>query len=134
MEDNPTQLSNTGQIDWPRLIRTTSIVPRTSIELIGRYGSPAAAIAELPEITQRARGKRRVVAPPKADIRAELSRLDAAGGRKIALSDPNYPAALAAIAGPPPALFVRGDSALLNNPTIAILGARNAFYNGKRFA
>ena len=134
MEDNPTQLSDTEQVDWLRLVRTPSIGPRTFIELIERYGSPAAAIAELPEITQRARGKRRLVAPPEVDMRAELSRLDAAGGRMIAHSDPDYPAALAAIADPPPALFVKGDSTLLNNPTIAIVGARNASTNGKRFA
>ena len=134
MEDNPTQLSDTEQVDWLRLVRTPSIGPRTYIELIERYGSPAAAITELPEIAQRARGKRRLVAPPEADIRAELSRLDAAGGRMIALSDPDYPAALAVIADPPPALFLRGYSTLLNNPTIAIVGARNASTNGKRFA
>lgn len=51
----------------------------------------------------------------------------------IALSDPDYPAAPAAIADPPPALFVKGDSTLLNNPTIAIVAARNASTNGKRF-
>ena len=123
MEDHPTQLSDTEQVDWLRLVRTPSIGPRTFIELIERYGSPAAAITELPEIAQRARGKRRLFAPPEADIRAELSRLDAAGGRMIALSDPDYPAALAAIADPPPALLVKGDSTLLNNPTIAIVGA-----------
>ena len=50
MEGNPTRLSDTEQVDWLRLVRTPSIGARTFIELIERYGSPAAAIAELPEI------------------------------------------------------------------------------------
>ena len=50
MEGNPTRLSDTEQVDWLRLVRTPSIGARTFIELIERYGSPAAAIAELSEI------------------------------------------------------------------------------------
>lgn len=134
MDDAHTPLTDAQRIDWLRLIRTPSVGPRSFIELIERFGSPAEAISELPDIARRAKGKRRLVAPPPEDIHAELERLHAAGGRMVALCEPDYPAPLAAIADPPPVLFVRGDTGILQRPSVAIVGARNASSNGRRFA
>src|SRR4051794_14808703 len=40
--------------------------------------------------------------------------------------DPAYPALLDCIPDPPPVLWVRGDSAVLTRPTVAIVGSRAA--------
>ena len=134
METPGTPLTDTDRLDWLRLIRTPSVGPRLFIDLIERFGSPTTAIDALPEIARRAKGKRRLAAPPIADIEAELAHLQVTGGRMIALCEPEYPEPLAAIADPPPVLFVRGDTALLHRPILAIVGARNASSNGRRFA
>ncbi|MFX7033314.1 DNA-processing protein DprA, partial [Acinetobacter baumannii] len=44
------------------------------------------------------------------------------------------PASLAALESPPPILTVRGDSALLARPAVAIVGARNASAGAVRIA
>jgi len=134
MKHVPISLTDAQRIDWLRLIRTPSVGSRTFIELVQRFGDPAAAIAELPEIARRAKGRRKLVAPPVDDIHAELDRLAHAGGRMIALCEAEYPHPLSAIADPPPVLFVKGDADTLQKPMIAIVGARNASTNARRFA
>ena len=64
----------------------------------------------------------------QARARAENAFADAAGlgMEPIALTDERYPALLACVADPPPALWVRGDATLINRPTIAIVGSRAA--------
>jgi len=55
-----------------------------------------------------------------------IRRLEARGLRWLPRSDPRFPARLARIHDPPPGLFVRGsaDPALLERPSVAIVGAR----------
>ena len=134
MDEQRTELTDAERIDWLRLIRTPGVGPRNFVELVERFGSPAAVIAELPEISRRARGKRKPAAPDISGIEDEISRLAAAGGRMICLYEPGYPAALAAIPDPPPVLFVKGDASILSRPMVAVVGSRNASANGKRFA
>ncbi|HKP15777.1 MAG TPA: DNA-processing protein DprA [Gemmatimonadaceae bacterium] len=45
---------------------------------------------------------------------------------ELHLGDPNYPAALADCPHPPRTLWVRGDLAILDRPTVAIVGTRRA--------
>jgi DNA processing protein len=58
----------------------------------------------------------------------------ALGGRHMVIGDPDFPETLAATSDAPPALCLLGDDALLKRPIIAIVGARNASTNGRRFA
>ena len=63
----------------------------------------------------------------RAAIARRSRRSRAAPSRGIALvpwSDAAYPAALAAIADPPPVLWVRGNLAALARPAVAIVGSR----------
>jgi DNA processing protein len=69
-----------------------------------------------------------------ADAERELAALERAGADLVAWGEPDYPAALAAVDDAPPLLSVRGDLALLRRPAIALVGARNASANGRRFA
>lgn len=54
-----------------------------------------------------------------AMVRAREQQIDA-----IAWSDPEYPPALAAIIDPPPVLWLRGQRAALEQPSVAIVGSR----------
>jgi DNA processing protein len=59
-----------------------------------------------------------------------LTWLAAPGRALIAWDDTDYPAALLALADPPPAFFYVGRRELLNRPALAIVGSRNATPQG----
>ncbi len=63
---------------------------------------------------------------------AETTRhwLAAPGNHFLPLDDPSYPPLLREIADPPPYLFVKGNTALLSRPLVAIVGSRNATRQG----
>ena len=48
----------------------------------------------------------------------------------VTLADPGYPCRLKQIADPPPLLYVKGRSELLQQPALAIVGSRNATAQG----
>ncbi len=48
----------------------------------------------------------------------------------ITLADADYPQALLNIPDPPPLLYIKGDRALLNQPSLAVVGSRNATAQG----
>lgn len=127
-------LSAAEKLAWLRLARTESVGPITFHQLVRRFGSAAEALAALPSLAQR--GGRLValrlytVAQAEAEIAAH-ARL---GARLIAWGEPDYPPRLAALDDAPPLIGVIGDPALLAAPCVALVGARNASVNGRRFA
>lgn len=52
----------------------------------------------------------------------------------LQLNDPRYPLLLREIPDPPPVLFVRGDTSILNQIQLAIVGSRNPSAGGKQIA
>ncbi len=52
----------------------------------------------------------------------------------MAIGEPDYPAALRHIDGAPPLIAVRGETAVLARPAVAIVGSRNASIAGRKFA
>ncbi len=63
-----------------------------------------------------------------------MSALRRIGGRLVCWGEPLYPCALAAVEDAPPVLSVLGLAELLARPMVAVVGARNASANGRRFA
>ena len=116
-----------------RLIRTAGIGPVTYRQLIARFATAAAAIEALPTLARRGGGKPPTLADPAA-IDREMASTARLGARYVFIGEPDYPALLAEIDNPPPALIVRGDIALAHRPTVAIVGARNASAAACRFA
>lgn len=72
------------------------------------------------------RGEPEQVSTIRARASAALDRAKAHGLTPIAWSDPEYPAALAAIVDPPPVLWTRGVVPSLSRPAVAIVGSRGA--------
>lgn len=116
-----------------RLIRTERVGPVSFRQLVARFGSAAAALDALPDLAARAGGAPLRPCPP-AVAEAELSRIEALGGRLIAAGLPPYPALLASIDDAPPLLGALGDLRLLDRPAVAMVGARNASAAGCRLA
>lgn len=121
-------------MDWLRLIRAKGLRNRDALALLSRFGSAEAVCAATASQWTAAGVERAKVELPPAD--AETVRADAdwlAGGpdrHLITLHDTRYPEALRTITTPPLALFVRGDAGLLQQPQLAVVGARTATPQG----
>jgi DNA processing protein len=127
-------LNPAERLDWLRLIRSENVGPVTFYQLLARFGSAEAALAALPDVAQRGGRGRPLSLFPRAAAEREMQQLQAAGGRLVAWSEPDYPIALAALDDAPPVISIKGDASLLTRNAFAIVGARNASANGRRFA
>jgi len=98
-----------------------------------RFGTPANALAAVPDLARRGGGK----APPlrtRDDAEREIARVDRLGGRWLAVGQGLYPRLLAELEDAPPLLIARGNLNLLDRQAVAIVGARNASAAACRFA
>jgi len=130
----PRPLNPAERLDWLRLIRSENVGPVTFYQLLARYGSAAAALEALPELARRAGRKRPLALCARDAAEREMAAVAKAGARLVAWGEPDYPALLAAVDDAPPLLSLCGDAALLRRPAMAMVGARNASANGRRFA
>ena len=115
-----------------RLARTDRIGPVAFTQLIGRYGSALRALDALPNLVRKSGAAS--VPPPIETVEREIAAGDAIGARLLVLGDSDYPEMLAALDPPPPILWTRGRVDLLNQPSVAIVGARIASAGGQRIA
>ena len=127
-------LNPAERMDWLRLIRSENIGPITFYQLLARYGSATAALEALPDLARRGGRNGGIRVPTRADALKEMAAVERAGATLIAWGEPNYPPALTSVEDAPPLLSARGNLALASRRAIAIVGARNASANGKRFA
>jgi DNA processing protein len=130
----PRELNQGERLDWLRLIRSENVGPITFRQLLSRFGSVGAALDALPELARRGGRRRPIAICSRAVAESELARLEAARGFLIALCEPDYPPALAALEDAPPVLGCLGHAHLLRRNGVAIVGARNASANGRRLA
>ncbi|MBQ1500735.1 MAG: DNA-processing protein DprA [Sphingomonas sp.] len=116
-----------------RLLRSTNIGPVTYAQLIARFGSAEAALDALPMLAARGGGRAPVIADP-GTVRREIAAVERLRARYLFLGDADYPPLLAELENAPPALILRGRPELLDRPSVAIVGARNASAAACRFA
>jgi len=124
--------------DWLRLQEASGVGPFTAKLLFDAFGSPAAIFAAGHEALAAhvSPGVARALCTPPPPSIPPL--LDAAlawaaqpGQDVLALGDPGYPQALAAIPDPPLLLYIKGQARLLGQRALAIVGSRNATVQGK---
>ncbi len=116
-----------------RLIRTETIGPITFYRLIARYGSAVKTLEKLPDFFAKSnRGSPPIIFPYDAAM-VEINSLKSFGGRMVMFGDDDYPQWLSTVEDAPPVLSIKGNSELLSRPSIAIVGARNASANAKKF-
>lgn len=125
--------SDRDQIHWLQLIRSHRVGPATFLKLMAEFGSATAALAALPEIAAAA-GVKDYTPFPEAEAEREFTAGRKAGARLICLGAADYPAALQDISDAPPVLWAKGQAALLQRPSLALVGARNASSLGTRMA
>lgn len=116
-----------------RLIRTPHVGPVSWHQLMQRFGSGETALEALPDLVLRGGAGKARIAPAEIADR-EIERVAALGARHIFSDEDDYSPLLREVEGAPPVLIVRGDTAMLRRPCVAIVGARNASAIACRFA
>jgi DNA processing protein len=119
-------------IDNLRLIRSENVGPKSFMELLKLYGSVAAALQAIPELSSRY-GKVIKVAC-QGEIEKELEQCHKMGAKVITYLHDSYPKLLRSIHDFPPVITIFGREELLTQEKIAMVGARNASSNACRFA
>lgn len=122
------------KLAWLRLSRTENVGPVTFYKLVETYGSASEALRVLPELARRGGRKKPLNVPDQGQIEKEYKALRKIGGEIITADSAVYPLALAATSDAPPVLSVIGNTTLLNQSCIGIVGARNASVNGRKMA
>lgn len=125
--------SSQDQFDRLRLIRSPNIGPVSYRQLLTRFGSAKAALEALPDLVLRGGGKGAEIADPAA-IEREMKSVAGLGAQYLFLDDPDYPELLEHIDNAPPVLTYQGNLGLLQQSTVALVGARNASAGACRFA
>jgi DNA processing protein len=116
-----------------RLIRTSHVGPVSWQQLMQRFGSAEAAIEALPDLAQRG-GRAKLHIASVDSVEREIERVAELGARHVFIDENDYSPQLREVEGAPPVLTVRGDTAMLRQPCVAIVGARNASAVACRFA
>ncbi|MEO9903263.1 DNA-processing protein DprA [Nisaea sp.] len=116
-----------------RLIRTENVGPVTFQHLLARFGSARAALEQLPDLARQGGRRAKLKIPTPADIEKEMAANEAVGARLLVMGEPDFPAMLLQIEGAPAAVSILGHPHLFLEPSISIVGARNASGNAVRF-
>jgi len=128
------RLTDAQRLDWLRLIRSDNVGPRTFRALLNHYGSARGALAALPDLARRGGAARPIRIASREDAEREFKAARSRSVTLVAWGEADYPQRLQMIDDAPPLIAVSGNPAALNEPMIAIVGARNASAAGLRFA
>lgn len=124
------RVSHRFRLQWLQLARTKNVGPRAFTRLIDMFKDPGNALAELPKFTKYTERIGKIEVASEASVEQEMERTKKFGARFVLSCDEEYPKLLRKIQDYPPVLVVKGRVELLNQPSVAIVGARNASANG----
>ena len=123
-----------GLAAWIRLSLIDGLGPATFRKLLSVFGLPdqilGASHANLSRIVPKAMALQTLQETHEAQIAATLDWAGQDGNTILTLADKAYPRLLLEIANPPPLLYLRGQTALLEKNGLAIVGSRNASPQG----
>jgi DNA processing protein len=123
---------------WVRLSLIEGLGAQTFCQLLKSFGHPQAvfqaAIADLKRIVSE-----KIALQIKADFDESLLTktrewLSQSDNFIITLADASYPQSLLEISDPPPFLYAKGNTSLLNQASIAVVGSRSASVQGEKNA
>lgn len=119
---------------WLRLLLCEHVGPVAFAILLARFKTAEEALRHLPECARNGGLKKEVHLATQKQADEQLSLAEKAGARILLSIDPDYPHLLKQIDAAPPILFTRGNIALLNKKSLAVVGTRNASLNGRNLA
>ncbi|HMA90175.1 MAG TPA: DNA-processing protein DprA [Burkholderiales bacterium] len=127
-----------GLASWLRLTLTPGLGAASIRELLKQFGLPENVLArprrELAQIAPRATVSAIDSEEVSRGVAAALAWAQKPGHALVTLADRDYPKLLLEIPDPPPLVYASGRLELLNRPSLAIVGSRNATAQGERNA
>ncbi|MFZ6816047.1 DNA-processing protein DprA [Undibacterium sp. Rencai35W] len=128
-------------VEWLRLEQTPGVGPETARQLLAAFGLPsqifAADFTALSKVVS-AKVAKALLQPESGQLQQRIELIQTwcsqPGNQVLTWIDANYPRALLDIPDPPVLIYVKGRLALLDAPTIAVVGSRNATAQGIRNA
>ncbi|HUU72878.1 MAG TPA: DNA-processing protein DprA [Burkholderiales bacterium] len=103
-------------------------------KLLSRFGNPEAALgaskAALEQVIGPALAASVAEGPDAQQLAGSLNWAAGEHNRILTLADKDYPRGLLEISDPPPLLYLKGESRLLQQDALAIVGSRNATPQG----
>jgi len=126
-------------LGWLALAMTPGLGARQSAKLLREFGSPegifAASLTALEACRLPAAVAQEIHSQkPLKDAEKELARVKELGCQLLSWDDAAYPHLLREIYDPPPLLYVRGNAALLDRHSLAIVGTRRPTPYGNQMA
>ena len=126
-------------LGWLALALTPGLGARQSGKLLREFGSPEAIFAASLTALESCRLPAAVAQEihsqkPLKEAEKELARVKELGCQLLGWDEPVYPHLLREIYDPPPLLYVRGNTALLDRHSIAIVGTRRPTPYGNQMA
>ena len=123
---------------WISLSNISGIGSKTFLQLLNAFGNPsniyAASYKQLIEVVSEKIASEIHQGVDQDAIKDTIHWLTQTNNHLVTLADTNYPQALLEIADPPVLLYAKGNLALLNQPSLAIVGSRNASVQGEKNA
>lgn len=123
---------------WIALSWVRGLGSQSFCQLLRAFGDPAGVYAasrkQLREIVAAEIANEISGGPDQDLIAPALAWVEHPGNHVITLADPAYPKALLEIPDPPPLLYAKGNPQLLDVPSIAVVGSRNASPQGEKNA
>lgn len=123
---------------WISLSNIHGIGTQTFCQLLKTFGNPASIYAatfkQLNEVVSEKIATEITRGVDDETLAGSLHWLSQTDNYLVTLADAHYPKALLEISDPPPLLYAKGNLALLNQPSIAIVGSRNASVQGEKNA
>jgi DNA processing protein len=120
--------------DWLALYTVSDCGFATIMRLLNVFATPAALLAASCEALRSAGVTEPLMSALQAPNWKQLERClrwrDKKGRDILHWRDPRYPRLLREIASPPLILFIEGDTSILQNPQVAMVGARQATPTG----
>jgi DNA processing protein len=123
---------NEDRIAWLRLIRSDKIGPITFWQLIHKYGTAEKALEALSQLSKQGNHPYRLGTQAAAE--QEFKNHKKNGFTLLPAFEATFPQMLRSLPDCPPFISVYGNVEILNQPTLGIVGARNASLNGRQFA
>ncbi len=126
-------------LPWLALSLTRGIAARLSAHLLKQFGSPESVFraslrqlegCELPAATAQAIVKKEAFKRAEKELAAIRA---ISGCQLVNWSEPEYPQTLLQIYDPPVLLYVRGDTQILNAPSLAVVGTAGRRFTGRRW-
>lgn len=119
---------------WLRLTLAPGVSPAMQQALLRTFATPHGVLAARPAALAACCGEAVAAAlsrgPDERLLQRTLRWLEIPGHRLLCLGDAEFPQALLTIADPPTVLYAKGRIELLNAPSIAVVGSRNATAQG----